>query len=59
MPELKLAYYALCIRIHMHSNDYLEVSRSYQSVYQDDEVAKDPERWQPVRSPLFPADLKA
>ena len=41
-------YYALCIRIHIQTGDYLEVCRCYQAVYADAEVAKDAARWQPI-----------
>jgi len=48
MPELKLMYYALLIRINIHASEYLEVCRCYQSVFQDPQIQLDPTRWQPV-----------
>ncbi|KAL6767011.1 hypothetical protein ACKKBG_A38220 [Auxenochlorella protothecoides x Auxenochlorella symbiontica] len=35
LEELKKQYYALMIRYHAHSGDYLEICRAYRAVYED------------------------
>lgn len=39
LAQLKLQYYALMIRYHLHANDYLEVCRAYQATLEAPEVA--------------------
>eukprot|EP00198_Chlamydomonas_reinhardtii_P003310 XP_001692646.1 predicted protein [Chlamydomonas reinhardtii] len=34
LPELKLRYYQLLIRYHVHNHNYLEVTRCYRSLYE-------------------------
>ena len=46
LGELKLQYYNLMIRYHLHANDYLEVCRCYQAIYEAPQVAADAARWQ-------------
>lgn len=46
--ELKRIYYELMIRYHSHSNDYLEICRSYKSIYEIPAVKEDPSQWIPV-----------
>ncbi|KAL7144126.1 hypothetical protein ABFS83_08G237600 [Erythranthe nasuta] len=46
--ELKRIYYELMIRYHAHSNDYLEICRSYKSIYEIPSVKEDPAQWIPV-----------
>ncbi|KAL2623223.1 hypothetical protein R1flu_003428 [Riccia fluitans] len=46
--ELKRIYYDLMIRYHLHSNDYLEICRSYQAIYDTPSVKEDPSNWIPV-----------
>ncbi|KAK3286175.1 hypothetical protein CYMTET_6256 [Cymbomonas tetramitiformis] len=48
LPELKLMYYELMIQIHKEANEYLDICRCYQAVYQDKAVADDATRWAPV-----------
>lgn len=42
LHELKVIYYQLMIRYHVHSNDHLEVARCYLALYQDKRVASEP-----------------
>ncbi|CAM6090625.1 unnamed protein product [Calypogeia fissa] len=46
--ELKRIYYDLMIRYHLHNNDYLEICRSYQAIYDTPSVKEDPSNWTPV-----------
>ncbi|KAL6006053.1 26S proteasome non-ATPase regulatory subunit 12 A [Asimina triloba] len=46
--ELKRIYYELMIRYHLHSNDYLEICRSYKAIYEIPSVKDDPSQWTPV-----------
>ncbi|XP_058115680.1 26S proteasome non-ATPase regulatory subunit 12 homolog A-like isoform X2 [Magnolia sinica] len=46
--ELKRIYYELMIRYHSHSNDYLEICRSYKSIYEIPSVKDDPSQWIPL-----------
>ncbi|RWR72506.1 26S proteasome non-ATPase regulatory subunit 12 A [Cinnamomum micranthum f. kanehirae] len=46
--ELKRIYYELMIRYYSHSNDYLEICRSYKSIYEIPSVKADPSQWIPV-----------
>ncbi|XP_077216456.1 26S proteasome non-ATPase regulatory subunit 12 homolog A-like isoform X2 [Tasmannia lanceolata] len=46
--ELKRIYYELMIRYHSHNNDYLEICRSYKSIYEIPSVKDDPSQWIPV-----------
>ncbi|XP_068652051.1 26S proteasome non-ATPase regulatory subunit 12 homolog A-like [Aristolochia californica] len=46
--ELKRIYYELMIRYHSHSNDYLEICRSYKAIYEIPSVKEDPSQWIPV-----------
>jgi hypothetical protein len=39
----------MMVTYHLHYNNYLEVTRSYKAMYEDEEVAADPARWMPVR----------
>jgi S-adenosylmethionine:diacylglycerol 3-amino-3-carboxypropyl transferase len=48
LAELKLTYYALCVRISIHHADYVEVCRCYQAVFEDKAVLADAARWGPV-----------
>jgi len=48
LAELKLMYYALCVRIYIHNADYLEVCRCYQAVFEDKAILEDAARWAPV-----------
>lgn len=48
LPELKRIYYELMIRYHSHSNDYLEICRSYKAIYEIPSVREDPAQWIPV-----------
>jgi len=52
MPELKLKYYHLMIRYYSYYNNYLEMTRCYRAVYEEEGVQADPARWTPVRVPL-------
>ncbi|THU45401.1 hypothetical protein C4D60_Mb02t17550 [Musa balbisiana] len=47
--ELKRIYYELMIRYHSHNNDYLEICRSYKSIYDIPSVKEDPAQWIPVK----------
>ena len=47
LSELKLIYFRLMVRYHLHANDYLEVCRAHQAIYEAPEVAADAARWQP------------
>ncbi|XP_059624408.1 26S proteasome non-ATPase regulatory subunit 12 homolog A-like [Cornus florida] len=46
--ELKRIYYELMIRYYSHSNDYLEICRSYKAIYDIPCVKENPEQWIPV-----------
>mmetsp|Transcript_15674 Transcript_15674/g.53497 ORF Transcript_15674/g.53497 Transcript_15674/m.53497 type:complete len:499 (+) Transcript_15674:237-1733(+) len=46
--ELKLLYYEYMVRYHESKDDYLEMARCYQSIYQEEGVAKDEARWAPA-----------
>ncbi|KAJ7513430.1 hypothetical protein O6H91_17G085100 [Diphasiastrum complanatum] len=46
--ELKQIYYELMIRYHSHSDDYLEICRCYQAIYDTQSVKDDPSQWIPV-----------
>ncbi|XP_058082612.1 26S proteasome non-ATPase regulatory subunit 12 homolog A-like [Magnolia sinica] len=46
--ELKRIYYELMIRYYSHSNDYLEICRSYKSIYEIPSVKDDPSQWIPL-----------
>lgn len=34
LQELKLMYYQLLIRYHEHNNSYIDICRSYRSIYE-------------------------
>uniref|UniRef100_A0A0C9RIL1 TSA: Wollemia nobilis Ref_Wollemi_Transcript_15877_1969 transcribed RNA sequence n=1 Tax=Wollemia nobilis TaxID=56998 RepID=A0A0C9RIL1_9CONI len=46
--ELKRIYHELMIRYYSHSNDYLEICRSYKAIYEIPSVKEDPAQWIPV-----------
>ena len=46
--ELKRIYYELMIRYYSHNNEYLEICRSYKSIYDIPSVKETPEQWIPV-----------
>ncbi|KAA8546959.1 hypothetical protein F0562_003388 [Nyssa sinensis] len=46
--ELKRIYYELLIRYYTHSNDYLEICRSYKAIYEIPFVKENPAQWIPV-----------
>uniref|UniRef100_A0A5B7AHT1 PCI domain-containing protein n=1 Tax=Davidia involucrata TaxID=16924 RepID=A0A5B7AHT1_DAVIN len=46
--ELKRIYYELMIRYYSHSNDYLEICRSYKAIYEIPSVKENPAQWIPV-----------
>ncbi|KAJ7536401.1 hypothetical protein O6H91_12G067900 [Diphasiastrum complanatum] len=48
LMELKRIYYELMIRYHSHSDDYLDVCRCYQAIYDTPSVKDDPSQWIPV-----------
>ncbi|KAG2447973.1 hypothetical protein HYH02_007002 [Chlamydomonas schloesseri] len=49
LPELKLRYYQLLIRYYSHSNNYLEVTRCYRSLYEAHlEAGAPPDTYLPV-----------
>ncbi|CAI7795807.1 unnamed protein product [Closterium sp. NIES-54] len=48
LVELKLMFYELMIRYHTNANDYLEICRCYQNIYDTPAVKADQERWIPV-----------
>ncbi|CAK9208786.1 unnamed protein product [Sphagnum troendelagicum] len=48
LTELKRLYYELLIRYYSHSQDYLEICRSYQAIYETATVKEDPSQWIPV-----------
>ena len=48
LRDLKIQYYELLIQYHSHQDSYLEICRCYKAIYEDEEVAKDPEKWQAV-----------
>ncbi|XP_059642895.1 26S proteasome non-ATPase regulatory subunit 12 homolog A-like [Cornus florida] len=48
LPELKRVYYELMIRYYLHSNDYLEICRSYKAIYEIPSVKENPTQWIPV-----------
>ncbi|CAM6038541.1 unnamed protein product [Sphagnum compactum] len=48
LPELKRIYYELLIRYYSHKQDYLEICRSYQAIYETASVKEDPSQWIPV-----------
>eukprot|EP00475_Leptophrys_vorax_P023550 TRINITY_DN3220_c4_g1_i1.p1 TRINITY_DN3220_c4_g1~~TRINITY_DN3220_c4_g1_i1.p1 ORF type:complete len:495 (+),score=101.28 TRINITY_DN3220_c4_g1_i1:110-1594(+) len=48
LAELKLRFYELMIRYHINANDYLEICRCYQSIYDTPDVKADASRWIPV-----------
>jgi 26S proteasome regulatory subunit N5 len=50
LPELKRIYYELLIRYYSHKQDYLEICRSYQAIYETASVKEDPSQWIPVNS---------
>jgi hypothetical protein len=51
LSELKLRYYELIIRIHIHNSDYLEICRAYQSVFADKAISAVPAKWSEVSQP--------
>ncbi|CAI5929897.1 unnamed protein product [Closterium sp. NIES-64] len=48
LVELKLKFYELMIRYYTNTNDYLEICRCYQNIYDTPAVKADQERWIPV-----------
>uniref|UniRef100_M4ECY0 PSMD12/CSN4-like N-terminal domain-containing protein n=1 Tax=Brassica campestris TaxID=3711 RepID=M4ECY0_BRACM len=46
--ELKRIYYELMIRYYSHNNEYLEICRSYKSIYDIPSVKETPEQWIPI-----------
>lgn len=48
LPELKVKYYDLMIKYHVHSNNYLEVCRAYRSLYESEGIHDDADKWTPV-----------
>uniref|UniRef100_A0A5B7AJ35 PCI domain-containing protein n=1 Tax=Davidia involucrata TaxID=16924 RepID=A0A5B7AJ35_DAVIN len=46
--ELKRIYYELMIRYYSHSNEYLEICRSYKAIYEIPFVKENPAQWAPV-----------
>uniref|UniRef100_A0A5B7AMQ8 PCI domain-containing protein n=1 Tax=Davidia involucrata TaxID=16924 RepID=A0A5B7AMQ8_DAVIN len=46
--ELKRIYYELMIRYYSHSNEYLEICRSYKAIYEIPSVKENPAQWIPV-----------
>lgn len=48
LPELKRIYYELMIRYYKHHNDYLEICRCYQAIYEIPSVKEDPGQWTPI-----------
>eukprot|EP00249_Psilotum_nudum_P009879 c22209_g1_i1 orf=192-1652(+) len=46
--ELKRIYYELMIRYYSHNNDYLEICRSYQAIYDTVSATEEPSHWIPV-----------
>jgi len=46
--ELKRIYYELMIRYYSHNNDYLEICRSYKSIYEIPTVRENPDEWIPI-----------
>ncbi|XP_043716669.1 26S proteasome non-ATPase regulatory subunit 12 homolog A-like [Telopea speciosissima] len=46
--ELKRIYYELMIRYHSHTNEYLEICRSYKAIYEIPSVRENPVQWIPV-----------
>ena len=57
LAQLKLIYYGLMVRYHLHSNDYLEVCRCHAAVLGSPSVAADASQWAPAlgRVALFAA----
>ncbi|GAB4850585.1 26S proteasome non-ATPase regulatory subunit 12 A [Ancistrocladus abbreviatus] len=48
LPELKRIYYELMIRYYSHHNDYLEICRCYEAIYEIPSVRENQEQWMPV-----------
>ncbi|GMH32467.1 hypothetical protein BSKO_00301 [Bryopsis sp. KO-2023] len=48
LDVLKMMYYHTLIRYHLHFNNYLEICRSFKSMYESEEVSTDAEKWQPL-----------
>lgn len=48
LPELKRIYYELMIRYYSHENEYLEICRSYKSIYEIPSVRENPAQWTQV-----------
>lgn len=48
LRNLKIQYYELLIKYHSQHDSYLEICRCYKAIYEDEEVANDPEQWQAV-----------
>mmetsp|Transcript_7741 Transcript_7741/g.25693 ORF Transcript_7741/g.25693 Transcript_7741/m.25693 type:complete len:489 (-) Transcript_7741:163-1629(-) len=46
--ELKLMYYRLMIQYHSHQNDYLEMCRCYQKIFEEPSVAASEALWAPA-----------
>jgi 26S proteasome regulatory subunit N5 len=46
LEELKIQYYSLMIRYHLHDKNYLEVCRSYRAILDTPGIAADPVAWE-------------
>ncbi|EFJ35271.1 hypothetical protein SELMODRAFT_166175 [Selaginella moellendorffii] len=46
--QLKRMYYELMITFYSHSNDYLEICRCYQNIYDTPSVKENPSDWMPA-----------
>lgn len=46
LEELKIQYYSLMIRYHLHEKDYLEVCRSYRAILDTPKIASNPSEWE-------------
>jgi 26S proteasome regulatory subunit N5 len=46
--ELKRIYYELMIRYYTHNNEYLEICRSYKSIYEIPSIRENTAQWIPV-----------
>ncbi len=47
--ELKLTYYNLMVRYWSNQDDYLEIAKCYQAMYDTPKVKANPDQWKKVR----------
>jgi len=52
MQDLKLRFYNLLIQYHSHEGQFLEIFKSYQSIYDTPNIKKEEAKWSPILKKL-------